>query len=233
MEISRAPHQPQADPPPERWSSLLLGGAAMVATLVITTVALWFWREWDMETFEEWKREAGPVSFFAALALLPAIGFPTTPFYILAGATFSLPVNFIGIGISLAINLSICYLIAHSGLRRVITWSLQRTRYKLPALKPGQALRFSLLVKLTPGVATFLKNYIIAMAGVPFGLYFMVSFGITACYAAAFVLLGDSLVDRNPGMGVMATGILLLVIVAVMAVRRHLRAVPRESDDSR
>lgn len=186
--------------------------------------AVWFWMEWDPDLFLQWKREIGPYPFFAALALLPAIGLPTTPFYVLAGATFPLWINSIGIPLSLAAHVLIVYGIAHSGLRGLAERALGRFGLALPALDPRRALRFAAMVKLTPGPPTFAKNYLIAFAGVPFPIYFAVCFGITLFYAMAFVLLGESILERDWTAGTLiAMGVLGLSALALLLLHRRLR----------
>jgi uncharacterized membrane protein YdjX (TVP38/TMEM64 family) len=197
-------------------------GAVLVTMLA--AVGLWLWREYDHAAFLEWKREAGPVPFFTALAILPAIGFPTTPFYILAGATFSPWVNVVGMSASLAANVVLCYWISHSGLKRVVEWALRRTRFSLPRYERKSAIRFALLVKMAPGVPTWAKNYLVGMSGVPFVVYFAICFGVTACYATAFVILGESLVERDVGMGSLSVAVFVVVGVVLYLARRRLLA---------
>lgn len=206
-----------------RWKPTLRNLLSAVVTVVIVGVALWLWLKWDPQAFAEWKREAPPVLFFTALALLPAIGFPTTPFFVLAGATFSPWENVVGITASLAVNVMLCYWVANSWLRRVVVWALHRSGRELPSPGRRSALRVALLIKMAPGVPTFLKNYAIGMSGVSFAMHFAICFGITACYAAAFVLLGDSLVDRDYSSGALAVGLLLAVACLLYLIRLVLR----------
>lgn len=188
--------------------------------------ALWLWLQWDPQAFAEWRRNAHPVVFFVALALLPAIGFPTTPFFILAGATFSLWENLLGISLSLAANVALSYWVANSWLRRVLIWLLKRSGRQLPSPDQRSALRFALLVKMAPGIPTFLKNYVIGMSGISFPLHFLVCFSVTGAYATAFVLLGDSLVAQDFGAGALSVGIIIGIIGLLYFVRRVIRRAP-------
>lgn len=191
---------------------LALGGTGLVLGLA---ALIWVVGHWDKEAIMDWTDDASMTVFFAALAVLPAVGFPTTPFYILAGASFGVTVGLVGSAASLAVNLILCYWVAHSGLRRWLLAGLARTRYELPDFREKHAVRFTLLVKLAPGVPTFIKNYLIGLGGVPFRVYFTISFVVTMVYAGVFVVLGESVLDQDfetagwalAALGVVAAGL--------------------------
>lgn len=182
------------------------------------------WIRYDAEAFAAWKAEAGPVPFFAALAVLPAFGVPTTPFYVLAGALFGVAGGLAGSAASLAVNLLLCYWIGRrSGLRPWLAQRLRRWSRDLPELEGGRALRFALLVKFVPGAPTFLKNYLLILAGVPFRLYFGLSFVVTMAWAAGFIVLGESMQDRDFGQAAWALGGLAVLGLAVWLGVRYWR----------
>lgn len=195
---------------------MVLAGAVVIAAL-----GAWIWLAWDRESFLAWKREAGPAPFFTALAIMPMFGFPTTPFFLMAGATFGVVVGLAGSALSLAVNLALCYWIARSGLRRVLEAWLARTRYELPEVTPGREFQFTLLVKMTPGIPTFIKNYLLGLSGVPFTIYFAVSFTVTLAYAAAFIVLGESMSTHDLGWGAWALAALALLGLALWWFRRR------------
>lgn len=194
-----------------RWGSFLL----------FLSILLVFILFWDQAAFVEWKKNAGVLPFFAALAFLPATGVPTTPFFLLAGATFGLRIGLIGTAVAVAVNLALCYLLAQSVLRNMLVSSLEKFDYEVPELEQDKALRFIILVKLTPGVPTFLKNYITALAGVPFGLYMLVCWSITYVYAVGLIVMGDSILERDFNKGLIGAVLLLLVIGLLWYLRRR------------
>lgn len=201
---------------PAIWARRALGAATLLVLAVL------IWNAWDHQAFIAWREEAGVVPFFLAMALLPALGVPITPFFIVAGATFGTFVGLTGSAIALSANLLLCYWIARSGLRPWLTRLLERTRYDIPDFEEGKgALRFTLLVKLAPGVPIFIKHYLLGMAGVPFWIYFAVSGAITGLYAGAFVVLGDSLLEHDLGTSAMALAVLAAVALAIYLWRRR------------
>lgn len=168
----------------------------VVLGVVVALVAIWFF--WDREAVQAWKAQAGPVPFFAAMAILPAIGVPMTPFFIAAGATFGVPIGLVGSLVALAVNLVGSYAIAHSGLRPHVERLVRRLGYELPRIDTRKdALRSALVVKLAPGLPTFAKSYLVAVANVPFVIYFVVSMLISGVYGAALVVLGESVFEHD------------------------------------
>ena len=214
-------HPPRSTP--VTWARRALGAA----TLLVLGVLIW--NAWDHQAFITWREEAGVVPFFLAMALLPALGVPITPFFIVAGATFGTFVGLTGSAIALSANLLLCYWIARSGLRPWLTRLLARTRYDIPDFEEGKgALRFTLLVKLAPGVPIFIKHYLLGLAGVPFWIYFAVSGAITGLYAGAFVVLGDSLLEHDLGTSAMALAVLLVIALAIYLWRRRVGKRPAD-----
>lgn len=212
---------PSAEGRPSRRGSKrrLLWTLAKVGAAV-AAVAL-MWAHWDEEAFLEWKEEAGPLPFFVALAVLPAVGVPTTPFYVVAGATFPTAVALVGSLVAMVVNLVICYVVSHGPLRRFLVGWLERRDYQLPDLREKGAWRFSMLVKFTPGVPAFVKNYLLGIARVPFAIYMTVSVFASGFYIAGFVLLGESAMERDAGKAGIAIAALALAGVAVWWLRRN------------
>jgi uncharacterized membrane protein YdjX (TVP38/TMEM64 family) len=171
--------------------------ARAFAVAAAGVVVYFSWTAWGHEAFMAWMREANPVWFFAAMAVLPAVGVPWTPLYILAGATFGARYGVLGSLLAIAANLTLCYFIARSRLRPWLERILRRFGYRLPDLANRSALRFTLIVRLAPGLPMFVRNYALGSAGVPFWLYFGVSMAITSAYAVAFVVLGESVLEHD------------------------------------
>jgi uncharacterized membrane protein YdjX (TVP38/TMEM64 family) len=204
-----------------RWVMYALAAAALAALI------FFLWSAWDHDAFLAWLRQARPRTFFAALAILPALGVPMTPFFMLAGATFGARLGLVGSLLALATNLTLCYAVARSGVRPWIASFLRRFDYELPdfAERRKGSVRFTLLVKLAPGVPAFAKHYALGVAGVRFAVYFFIAMLITGLYAAALVVLGESVLDHNVDRSIGAAA-----IVAVLALglwwwgRRRARA---------
>jgi uncharacterized membrane protein YdjX (TVP38/TMEM64 family) len=195
------------------------GIAALVLGLGYVVISVW-----DRDAVVRWMSEASPVPFFVAMAVLPAIGVPLSPFQIVAGATFGIWVALIGSVAAIALNLCIGYVIAHSKLRPRIESLFERFDYKVPDFAGGgrAAWRFAAAIKLAPALPTFAKTYILAVTAVPFPIFFAVSLAISSVFAVAWVVIGDSLLSHDVNhTTIAAIAIAVLVVVAVVWWRKR------------
>jgi uncharacterized membrane protein YdjX (TVP38/TMEM64 family) len=191
----------------------------------LAALALILWRVWDHDAILAWMRQASPVRFFAVMALLTVIGIPITPLFVIAGATFGAAVGLIGSGVAVAASLVVSYGIARGRLRTFLESLLRRFGSELPVFGEAgrSAVRFTVMVKLTPGIPAFVKNYGLAAAGVPFLTYLGVSMLITGAYAAALVLLGESLFEHAFGPALVPAAVAALLAALVVVWRRRRR----------
>jgi uncharacterized membrane protein YdjX (TVP38/TMEM64 family) len=207
MQLRRMP-EPTHTPRRRRPARLL----AFAGALLVVLVLMLLWSQWDAEAFAAWKQQAGPLPYFAAMVVLPALGLPMTPLFIVAGATFGAVVGLTGSLLALAGHLALCFWVARSGLRPHVERWLAHFDVDLPAFdgRRDRALRFLLLVRLAPGVPAFAKNYLLGVAGIPFALYMGVSMLVGGTYAAGFVILGESVLARDArGVAIAAAGLAL------------------------
>lgn len=196
--------------------------AAVIAALVVAYV---LWSAWDHRAVMEWIHRLRPVPFFIVMALLPAVGFPLTPFFMFAGASFGIVVGLIGSLIALATNLVVCFAIARH-MRGPLRSLLRRFKYELPDFGARQkgSLRFAFAVKAAPGVPGFVKHYGLGLAGVPFLQYFVVALLMSGIYAAASVIVGDSLLDHDISRTTVTVAILAGATALVVWLRRRSRS---------
>ncbi len=196
----------------------------MSATLVRRTLAVitalvvifLLWGIWDLEAMLAWQRRASPVPFFAVMSVLPAIGFPMTPLFILAGATFGPAVGLLGSLVALVLNLTLCYWIAQL-MRPRLTALLRRFGYELPGMQGRKRsdVRFTLAAKLAPGVPAFAKNYWLGVSGVRFAVYFGLSMLTTGVYAALLIVLGEAAVKHSTGPAILVGAAVVGLALAV------------------
>ena len=164
---------------------------------------------------------AGPVVFFSAMAVLPGLGVPNSPFALAAGPVFGerlgLPVvTMLGLA-AITFNLTLTYWLARRWLRPLCARLLARFGYTLPAVEKGAVTDLIVLIRVTPVVPFFVQNYLLGLADVPFVRYLWVSVAIQGSLNVAFILFGDAL---NQGRGKVALTAALLI--AMLAVGTHL-----------
>lgn len=170
-------------------------------------------------------RGFGPVAFFSAMAILPAIGCPISIFTLSVGPVFGeqlgLPLILTLTAAVIAFNLAFAYWLARFALRPWVEWLFRWLGYSLPQVATADRLALTVLVRVTPGPPYFLQNFILGLTGVPFRLYMTVSFIICTLYSFAFVLFGDSLAQGKGKAVLLSVSLFVALSVAVQFVRRH------------
>lgn len=200
-----------------------------VLAVIIVTAAVFVLSGVDLKTLldqgVEIVRETGPVTFFGALALLPAVGIPLSVFTLPAGSVFApelgMPLVLLLVCGSIAVNLAISYWLSRHLLRPWLIKLLAWLGYKLPEVSAQNHRVMVFLVRVTPGPPYILQSYLLGLAGIPFVIYFTISWIITSLYACAFVLFGDALMQGRGKMALMAIGLFVALTVVVQLIRRR------------
>jgi uncharacterized membrane protein YdjX (TVP38/TMEM64 family) len=142
-------------------------------------------------------RQVGPEAFFAGMAILPALGFPMSPFWLSAGPVFTpvlgLPLVIGLCAVSLAVNLAFTYWLARYAFRPPLVWLVRRLGYELPHVAVADQVEVTVLLRVTPGPPFFIQGYLLGLAEIPFKTYLLVSWPISMAYGVAFIFFGDSL----------------------------------------
>jgi uncharacterized membrane protein YdjX (TVP38/TMEM64 family) len=170
-------------------------------------------------------RGAGPVTFFTAMALLPALAVPASVFTFTAGPVFGerlgMPaVLALSLG-AFTINLVLTYALARRALRPFLEKWIARLGYRVPQVDEGDLTDLAIVVRVTPGIPFFVQNYLLGIAGVPFGRYLLVSCTVVWLYTTGFVLFGDALLNGKGKMAMLAASVLVVAVVATHWARKH------------
>jgi uncharacterized membrane protein YdjX (TVP38/TMEM64 family) len=169
-------------------------------------------------------REAGAFVFFAAMAVLPALGAPLSVFSLAAGEAFAPQFTMTGVVllamIAIAANQALTYWLARYALRPVLARLVERYGYRVPRVNEDNALTIALVVRLTPGPPYFMQGYLLGLAEVPFRLYMIVSWLVVLPWTIAFVVLGKAAREGNFGKIVTVLGVLVLATVLFQFLRR-------------
>jgi uncharacterized membrane protein YdjX (TVP38/TMEM64 family) len=200
---------------------------ALVALLVLGVLVL---RGLDLRALVDRGmaliRDAGPVAFFSAMAILPAVGMPMSFFTFPAGEAFADQmgmVNVVAVAlVVVAINLAFGYWVARYAFRPILTVLLSRYGYSVPRVTPENALQVALLVRLTPGSPYALQTGILGVAELPFRLYMIVSWLALLPWVVGAIVLGKGLFDGNVAALIMGLGLLVVAVIALQLVRRKL-----------
>jgi uncharacterized membrane protein YdjX (TVP38/TMEM64 family) len=199
----------------------LIVAAVVLALLVIASVGVG--RHFDvgsqMRRCVGFFRDAGAWPFFAAMAVLPAVGFPVSAFNVVAGPVFGPTMGVAGViacgSLAIAVNLAGCYWLAAGAMRPLMERLVKRLGYALPELPMGTAWEIILMVRIIPGPPLFLQNYLLGLARVPFGIYLLVSLLVQVAFLTATVTAGDALM-RGDWRALAIAGALFVGVGLVM-----------------
>jgi len=210
--------------------SLLLGLTG-IAVLAASVGFVWAGGNARLTAWIAVFRDAGPLPFFAAMAVLPACGFPLLPFLLAAGLVFGPllgPLPAAGYAAAaLAVNVSVSYWIADRAFRPAVTRWVQRLGYPLPSWSGASAWDVALLVRAIPGPPFFLQSYLLGLARIPFGIYLATSFVIPALSFTGAAVFGEAWARGDRRGLIFGVGVLVIVSAVVHRVRRRLSASRR------
>ncbi len=170
-------------------------------------------------------REAGPVVFFLAMALLPAAGFPMLAFTLTAGPVFG---PTLGAGwviacslVAVVVNLLLTYWLANRALRPLVSRLLAYFEFRLPETTAGNAWQVALIVRLTPGPPFWVQSYLLGLIRVPLAPYLVVSTLVMAGYIVALVLGGEALAQGDGRLAFGAAGALVVFVALLQLLRQR------------
>lgn len=206
--------------------------AGGVAALAAGAGALWLPAERWVEAKEAvvavvgWVRALGPWWFFAAFAVLPAVGFPVSVFALSAGSLFGpvlgLPWVLVLAGLSMAASMSISYGLARHVVRPWVERLLGYVGYRVPVVPAEKQRMFTVLVRITPGPPYVFQSFLLGLAGVPFWVYLGISWAICTVNIWLVIVFGDALAQGKGKVALLALGGVVLAVVAVKLVRNRM-----------
>jgi uncharacterized membrane protein YdjX (TVP38/TMEM64 family) len=202
------------------WLAAALAGVVAVGIIIALKLAV----RPALESAILALREAGPVVFFGAMALLPAVGFPLMAFTLAAGPVFGPTLGTVGvIGWSLAAvlaNLLLTYWLADRALRPLVSRVLAWFEFRLPEAGPGGAWQLVMVVRLAPGLPFWVQSYLLGVIRVPLIPYLAVSMLVMTGFLVALVCGGEAVFQGN--------GRLALVAVCALGFTLALRQLLRK-----
>ena len=204
---------------------ILIGLAILAAVAGIIVVGIYWERilEFDVQATVDWVASFGPVPFFAAMAILPSLWAPVSPFLILAGALYDMPVALLGSGLALSTNMAISWLVAGKWFRPPFERLVHRFGYTVPEMTKETMVTVAALLRITPGMPFPLQNYLLGLARMPFGWYMAVSVPLNLSIAFSIVWFGDALPKGNATMILLALSVIIALSLAVRQLRARLK----------
>jgi len=214
----------------------------MIVVVLVVVALLVFWVDRSMGVGVLMQRVVlelrtlGPVVFFTAMAILPALGFPLLPFALAAGPVFS-PILGTGGVVACAIaavslNVSLSYLLAATVFRPPVQWLVRRLGYQLPDPSQHNPWLITLLLRVVPGPPFWMQSYVLGLVRVRFRAYIVVSTVVPAGYLASAIIFGDAMVHGKAGAAFVAASLFVVIGTGFYFIRKKLAAKTTPSTSS-
>lgn len=198
------------------------------AVAALTTLVL-VYRHLDLEAIHAKAESVNGGVVFAAMAVLPLVGFPVSVVHAVAGLRFGL-----GLGCLLVAVCTLLQLLAAYGLVKLMPGFFERKLEPLRRRIPnGAHSPVTLFTMLLPGVPYFSQIYVLPLIGVPLRTFLMWSLPISVARSIVGVTFGDIVDHLTPlklaGFGCYLVGIILLCAFAFRKLRRAMLQQAGES----
>ncbi len=198
----------------------------IAVVLIAAGIFVWFRGSQTLEALHAWAGGIDGGLLFVALSALPLVGFPVSVLHAAAGAKFGLPFGLLLVGISIVLQLFASYAIvwlAPDFFARRFDWLRRR-------LPPTTHRSLTVFTMLLPGAPFFAQNYVLAVVGVPFGVFFAYSFPIHFSRSVIGVIFGEwsgnMTSERVAILAVYATTVSVTCALAFRRLRAQLRNQP-------
>ena len=170
-------------------------------------------------------RQAGPLVFFTAMAVLPAFGCPLLAFNLTAASAFAEQMTLTGVlgaaGVAILVNLMLTYWLARYALRPWLVQMIGLSKYKVPVVAADDHAEITVLLRITPGPPFFLQSYLLGLAEISFGTYLWISWIISMAYSTGFIVFGDAILHGKAQLAFLGISVLVAVALAVHLLRQH------------
>jgi len=208
---------------------LLLGALCLFGLLTFTDIGiddLKSWINFWIEEIQTWPA----AYFFLMVALLPLIGFPISPLFIIAGIRFGVAWAIPFSLSALAVNQILAHWISTRVLHNCIQKIAHRWNYDLPKVSQKNAIKWVFVIRIS-GAPLFAQNYLLGLSYVPFWPYLWVSMVVQAPIVIGVIIFGESFFSGNMGKALLGIGILVIAFFAVSYFRkRYAQPEPRPAD---
>lgn len=189
---------------------LILGAAAVYAGFKYPG-----W-EWIIRQLHE---STHPVLILGLFVVLPVLGFPISIFLILLGLRFGPWYGILFMLAGMPLHLLGSFGLSHSFLRPWMQRIAQKRAFTIPRVPEHRYIGFSFLFMVVPGLPYTLKNYMLALSGVPFPIFFLIGWGVNAILGLPFVILGGAATQ----WGIMLPATLVIFAALIYGIERWVR----------
>jgi len=188
----------------------------------VVLIAGLFWLvdlKWVNDHVQRWNG----FTVFLVIVFLPLVGVPVSVLFAAAGAKFGAGWGLLVTAVAIALHLSLSWWIAHGWLKRPVAALLRRFGKVQPELLAGDHVPVCLLVALIPGMSYTVKNYLLVLAGVPFGKLFWTCLPAHLFHASLAIFFGDFTAAMTPAKIIFLIGYAVVLVGLSHHVVRRLK----------
>ena len=139
----------------------------------------------------------------------------------LAGVKFGLAGGLLVAAITMPVHLLFSFFMGHSVLRPRLQALLGKQEYTLPEIPQTRIVPFLILFVGIPSLPYAVKNYLLALADIPFRHYFGVNLPVNILISLPVIGLGKAAAETNLWLLLLFVAILLLGYFVVLRLRRE------------
>ncbi|MCB1122939.1 MAG: VTT domain-containing protein [Verrucomicrobiae bacterium] len=206
-------------------SGLVVSVLCFVGLIYLTDISLADIKHW-MQMLNDEIQTWPAILFFLMVAILPLIGFPITPLFIIAAVRFGVGWAIPFCLAALATNLTLAHWISTRLLHNFIQRIASRWNYNLPKVSHANATKWVFVIRIC-GAPLAVQNYVLGLSYVPFWPYIWVSLATQAPVVIGVIIFGESFFTGNVGKALLGLALLVLVLIAVTFFRkRYAQAKP-------
>lgn len=202
---------------------IAFGGLAFLAIVLLWSFLLWQDEIFALiKEFSAWLREevkllnkAPLILFPVAILILPIVGLPVSPVYLVAGGRqeniwLVILLCFLGV----VANMALGYFIAKK-FANFVRPKIEARGIKVPQVPRDEQCDIIFLVRMIPGNPLTVQNYLLGLADVEFKRYMLVSMPVQFFQVAGYIYFSDGIISGSASNFFL--GVSLLCVIAVIA----------------
>jgi uncharacterized membrane protein YdjX (TVP38/TMEM64 family) len=199
------------------WPKLLM------TVLAIGVVVFLFHEYVDWPEVREWMQHLDRRLMLGLMAILPLFGFSISLVYLVIGAVFGGPM-----GVAVVAGITAVHLLGSHWLGRylrgpLMKW-LEKRKYRVPELPKGENVSVALMMALVPGLPYFVRNYLLAVSGIPLRIYFWICWPVYVARSCIVIFLGDFGGELSTKRVVILASVFILKVSICAYILHRLRA---------
>ena len=160
---------------------------------------------------------------FLIVATLPIFGFSIVICGMVVGSKFGNGWGVAVMVLATVIHLLGSHWIGTSFLRKRIEAFITRKKYKLPHVPEGENASVSLMTAIIPGLPYFVRNYLLALSGIPLRIYFWVCLPIYVLRSMLAIFAADFSADLTSKKFLLLATVFVLKVSICAYIFKRLR----------